>query len=38
MKGGFTTQSMVNNIVAGGIGGGIGTYLTSDDKKLEIFS
>ena len=37
MKGGFTTQAMAKNIVAGGIGGGIGAYSAPEDKKLEGF-
>ena len=37
MKGGFTTQAMAKNIVAGGVGGGIGAYSAPDDKKLEGF-
>lgn len=37
IKGGFTIQSMVKNIVSSGIDGGIGTYSTSEDKKLEGF-
>ena len=37
MKGGFTTQAMVKNIVSSGIGGGIGAYSAPNDKKLEGF-
>lgn len=37
MKGGFTTQAMAKNIVAGGVGGGIGAYSAPEDKKLEGF-
>ena len=37
MKGGFTTQAMVKNIVSSGIGGGIGAYSAPNDKKLEDF-
>ena len=37
MKGGFTTQAMVKNIVSSGIGGGIGAYSAPEDKKLEGF-
>ncbi|MCZ6132739.1 hypothetical protein O6B42_02425 [Campylobacter ureolyticus] len=37
MKGGFITQAMAKNIVAGGIGGGIGAYSAPNDKKLEGF-
>ena len=38
MKGGFTTQAMAKNIVAGGVGGGIGAYSAPSDKKLEGFT
>lgn len=37
IKDGFTTQSMAKNIVAGGIGRGIGAYSAPSDKKLEGF-
>lgn len=37
IKGGFTIQSMVKNIVSSGIGGGIGAYSAPNDKKLEGF-
>ena len=37
MKGGFTTQAMAKNIVAGGVGGGMGAYSAPNDKKLEGF-